>query len=205
MTGPLYNLFIVHAFRESYYQLSEVERQGFWSRIESVSTATGSKNLLTCTSVWCNEAVLAWGLEVFADLHALQESARMHQDNQHLRYLETETFLGTKQGDEAIPTVDFSNPIYQLWMVKAEAMENINILPEQERDHLWAEVQKSIESNGGISLLLCSTLWANEEYGYFGVTAWPNLEAEQEHFKDLEKIGWHRYVHGRTILGTPME
>lgn len=205
MTGPIYSLFLVHGFREAYYQLSDAERDAFWGRIESVSQAVGSKNLLTCSSRWCNEAVAAWGLEQFPDLKAVQESARLHEDNQHLRYLETETILGTKQGDEAIPVVGFPNPIYQLWMVKAQAMQSIDSLPKEQSDALWAEVEKSILSQGGVSLLVCNSYWSSEEIMYFGISAWPNLEAEQAHFKDLEKIGWHNFMHGRTILGTLLE
>jgi hypothetical protein len=37
-------------------------------------------------------------------------------------------------------------------------------------------------------------------YKMYGVTAWPNVEAEQAHYKDLAKIGWHRYTYARTIL-----
>jgi hypothetical protein len=34
------------------------------------------------------------------------------------------------------------------------------------------------------------------------VIAWPSAAAVQGRFKDLAKIGWHRYVYARTILGT---
>ena len=204
MSGPLFSLFIVHGYREAYYQLSEAERAQFWGRIGTASQAVGSKNLLTCNSVWCNEAAFAWGLEEFPDLNSVQELARLHLENQHLRYLETESFLGVKQGDGAIPVVGFPDPIYQLWMVKNDSSESMDSLPDALRATLWSQVGESIERNGGVGLILCDITWSNEEYRYFGITAWPSLEAEQAHFKDLEKIGWSRYLRSRTILGTAL-
>ena len=202
MTGPLYNLFVVYGFREAYYQLTDAEREAFWGRIESVMGTVGSKNLLTCSSRWCNEGIVAWGLEEFPDLKAVQESARLHEENLHYRYLDAVTFLGKKEDDAEIPTIDFPNPIYQLWMVKNSSNASFEAIPEQARQDLFAHVEESVKRNGGVFLLTCDCNWSTEEYHYFGVTAWPSLEAEQAHFKDTEKIGWHRYVSGRTILGT---
>jgi hypothetical protein len=48
----------------------------------------------------------------------------------------------------------------------------------------------------------CDINWSNEEYASFGVIAWPDAESMQAHFKELARIGWHRYIYARTILGT---
>ncbi len=56
----------------------------------------------------------------------------------------------------------------------------------------------------GITVLACNIDWSTEEYNGFGVIAWPNIEAIHTHVKDLAKIGWHRYIHARTMLGKKM-
>jgi hypothetical protein len=37
------------------------------------------------------------------------------------------------------------------------------------------------------------------------VIAWPTLEAEQAHFKDLIQLGWHRYVYDMMVLSKMMK
>lgn len=202
MSEPIYLLYLVRGYREAYYQLSDEGRAQFWKRIDENITVSGETNLLTCNSRWCNEAYLAWGLGEFPDLQAVWKSAQTNEDNQHFRYLATESVLGMKMGDDPIDTVDFPDPIYQLWMVKNPGTSVLDSLPASEGDHLGSKVGESIQNHGGVSVIVCDCGWSNEEYSAFGITAWPNLAAEQAHFKDLESLGWHRYLYAKTILGT---
>ncbi len=201
MAGPIYKLFIIRSFREAYYHLSDEERDQFWSRVGENETAVGSKGLIACDSRWSNESYANWGVIEYPDLQAVQQSTRANEKNQHFRYIEGETYLGTMLEGSQITQVDFPNPLYQLFLIKNHESDPWRRLPKEERDRLLSCVGESIEKHGGKMVIGCDINWANEEYVNFGVIAWPNHEAEQAHFKDLEEIGWHLYIGARTILG----
>ena len=204
MSGSIFSVYLVHGYHEAYYQLSDEQRNQFWDGVMKITAKVGSKTLLVCNSRWCDEAVGAWGVEEFPSLQALQESARLHEEGNHYRYLRSTTILGTKIEGAPIGTVTFPNPIYQLFLIKNQDNNAREALTPEERDQKMAYVTGSIQQNGGVMLVYCDCNWSNEENAMFGVTAWPSLEAEQAHFRDLEKVGWHRYVYGRTILGTAL-
>lgn len=206
MSGPIYNLFFVHSYREAYFQLSPEEREQFWVKVGKNSEEAGSQYGILCNSRWCNETILAWGVEEYPDLASLQRKvARADEEYQHYRYIEAESILGIKTDDSPIPSsFDFPNPIFQLWMVKNQNNEPWESLSKEQQDHYWTQVGGSIEKHGGVGVIVCDTYWSNEEVRTFGVTAWPNIEAEQAHFKVLADIGWHRYFYSKTILGSTL-
>ncbi len=203
--GPIYHLFISRGFREAYYQLSPEERDQYWARVGEISTAAGAKPLVACYARWHNEEYAAWGIEEFPDLQAVQQSARAHERNQHFRYIEAETYNGVLSEGFQLPQVEIPNPIYQLFLVKNHHNDAWASLAEDTRDRIFSAVSEFIHKHGGIPLIGCDINWSNEEYAFFGVTAWPGIEAEQAHFKDLAKLDWHRYFYGKTILGTKYE
>ena len=202
MSEPIYSVYLVHGFREAYYQLSAEGRNQFWTRVNETGKAAGSTSSLVCNSRWSNEHYAAWGLEEFPDLASIQQSARTHEDNEHFRYLDTETCLGTKISGVGIGAVDFPNPLYQVWLIKNINNDPWESLSEEDRDHIWERMSVSIRKNGAVNVIACKSAWSNEEYRAFGVIAWPNLEAEQAHTRELAKIGWYRYTSALTILGT---
>ncbi len=200
--SELYHLFIVHGFREAYYQLSAEGQNQFWSRIGEVGQAAGSKLLMNCYARWNNEACAGWGVEMVPDVQSLQQMARSHEKNQHYRYIEAETYIGTLMEGFQVREAAFPDPLYQLFLVKNQNNEAWTSLSEDTRQRLFSAVGESIDARGGVTLLGCDINWSNEEYAFFGVNAWPDIAAQQAHFQDLAKIGWHRYFYSRTILGT---
>lgn len=205
MAEPIYHLFIVHGFREAYYQLSNQERERFWAKVGDTGKAAGAKVLVACDSRWCNEAYPGWGVEEYPNIQAAQKAARANEENQHFRYIQAETCLGTKFEGLETSLPDFPDPLYQLFLVKNLNNDPWESLLKEERDRIWSRVEDSIRKHAGVPIIGCDATWSNEEYAAFGVIAWPSLEAEQAHFKDLAEIGWHRYTYARTILGTKME
>ncbi len=203
--GSIYHLFIVRGYREAYYQLSPEARDQLWTRVGESSRAAGAKVLVGCYSRWSNESYPAWGVEEFPDLLAVQQAARTNEKSQHFRYLEAETYNGTLMEGFQIPTVEIPDPIYQLFMVKNQHNDAWASLSQDTRDRIFDAVGESIRKNCGINLIGCDINWSNEEYSFFGVTAWPNIEAEQAHFKELTNLGWHRYFYAKTLLGTSYE
>lgn len=200
--GPIYHLFIVRGYREAYYQLSPEARDQLWARVGESSQAAGAKTIVGCYSRWSNETYPAWGIEEYPNLQALQQSARTNEKNQHFRYLEAETYNGVLTEGFQIPTVDIPDPIYQLFLVKNQHNDAWASLAQDTRDRIFVAVGESIHKNCGINLIGCDINWSNEEYSFFGVTAWPTIEAEEAHFQELTKLGWNRYFYAKTILGT---
>ncbi len=205
MTGSIYSLFIVHGFREAYYQLSKEERDQFWTGNGENDRVTGAKNLLICDSRWCNETYAAWGIQEYPDLQAVQKATRANEDNQHFRYIEAATYLGTKMEGLQTSPISFPNPLYQLFLVNAHNNNPLDSLPKEEGDRIFTRIMESIQSHGGVGVIGCDCSWSNEGISTFGVIAWPSLEAEQAHFKVQADIGWARYMFGKTLLGTKIE
>lgn len=201
--GSVYHLFIVRGYREAFYQLSTPERDRFWEKIMENSKAAGARSLLGCYSRWSNELYPAWGVDEFPDMQAVQQCTRANEKIQHFRYIEAETYHGLLAEGFQVAQPGFPDPIYQLFLVKNQNNDPWTGLAEDTRDRIFAAVSSSIKKNGGVPMLGCDINWSNEEYAFFGVTAWPNIAAEQAHFKDLAGLDWHRYFYARTILGTP--
>ncbi len=199
---PIYHLFMVRSYREAYYQRLPEARDQLWTRFCESGTAAGANMLVSCYSRWSNETYPVWGIEAYPNLQAVQQSAHSNEKNQHFRYLEVEGYNGVLMEGFQIPTVDIPNPIYQLFLVKNQNNDAWASLAEDTRDRLFDAVGESNRKNCGINLIGCDINWSNEEYSFFGVTAWPNIEAERAHFKELTKLGWHRYFYAKTILGT---
>lgn len=204
MAQSVYKLFLVHNLTEAYYQLSEEANKKFWADVVANTDAAGAKYLVTADAHWCNEAYGIWGIEEYADIQAVQKDAAGHEKIQQTRYIKAESILGTLLEGFQIATVDFPNPVYELWLVKNQANESWENLTSELRDHLFALNGALIEKYGGVNVIICETTWSNEEYSFFGMTAWPNIEAEQAHERELAKIHWHRYMYGKKILGTPV-
>jgi hypothetical protein len=204
MTGPVYHLFIVHGYREAYYQLSDDGRKKFWANIDENNKAVGAKSLVVCNSRWCDESALAWGVEELADLQAVQKSARGNEENEHFRYMDAETYLGLKVASMPLGTVSFPDPLYQLILIKNQNNDLFYGRSKAERDQYIAKIMELTQKNGGVMLIMCDTDWSNEEITNFGVVAWPNLEAELAYFNDLAEISFHRYFYLRTLLGTAL-
>ena len=202
MSEPIYSVYIVHTFREAYYQLSAEGKGQFWARVEETGKIAGSSSVLVCGSKWANEHNAAWGVEEFPDMASIQLSVDTHEKNEHYRYLEAETCLGSKIGGEGMGAVNFPNPIYQLWMVKNSNNDPHESLSQADRDRLWEKMGAAVSKNGAVEVLTCECTWSNEEYKAFGVLAWPNLEALQAHTKELTNLGWYRYIYAKSILGT---
>lgn len=93
--------------------------------------------------------------------------------------------------------------IYQLFLMRfSEAGYQLS---QEERDAIIAEQTESFEKAGGKNIVFGDATWSNEEWQYFGVNEYPDIESLQEHTKRLEEIPWFRYVKSKVILGNEME
>jgi hypothetical protein len=96
-----------------------------------------------------------------------------------------------------------AGPIYKLYMGKmTEAWYQLS---EDEQNSLLAKVDEARTKAGGKVVVACNPLWASEQYQWFGVEEFPDIEAVQKHAEDLGELDWYRYIEGSSMLGTTME
>ncbi len=57
---------------------------------------------------------------------------------------------------------------------------------------------------GVVNVITCNSYWCNEGYSYFGIDAYPNIEANMKMMQALEGLGWKQAIDSYTLLGIPM-
>jgi hypothetical protein len=91
-----------------------------------------------------------------------------------------------------------AGPIYKLYMGKpTEAWYQLS---EEEKADFLAKTGP--EKVGGKTLIYCNPVWASEEWMYFGVEEYPDIEAVQRHAQELTEMDWYRYIDSMSVLGT---
>jgi hypothetical protein len=93
-----------------------------------------------------------------------------------------------------------AGPIHKLF--RASFSEAWYQLSEAEQDGLLKKVNEAREKAGGTNILLCDSSWTSEEWQFFGVETYPNIEAVQKHNELLREFDWFRYLKSSTLLGT---
>jgi hypothetical protein len=96
-----------------------------------------------------------------------------------------------------------AEPIYQLFLGKpTEAWYQLS---EEERASLLSKSVKSLEEVGAKPLLMCMSLWSSEQWMFFGVEEFPDIEAVQKHTETLLGFDHYRYLESMSVLGTAWE
>ena len=96
-----------------------------------------------------------------------------------------------------------AGPIYLSY--RAKPTEAWYQLSQKEQGSLMTKVGEALEKVGGKSVVLCDSSWAAEEWQFFGINEYPDIEAVQKHSELLGELNWLRYVDSSTILGTEMQ
>ena len=93
-----------------------------------------------------------------------------------------------------------AGPIYKLWMCRpTEAWYQLS---EEEQDDHLAKISKAREEVGGKSITSCTSAWSSEQWQYFGVEEFPDIEAVQKHTARLLELNHFRYIESVSVLGT---
>jgi hypothetical protein len=96
-----------------------------------------------------------------------------------------------------------AQPIYKVFLVKmTEAWYQLS---QEEQNSLLAKVNEALEKVGGKRVVMCDSNWASEQWPFFGVEVFPDIEAKQKHARLLDELNWARYVEGMSVLGTEWE
>ena len=111
------------------------------------------------------------------------------------------SLLGTSETEPEVVTVP--NPIYQLFLIKASpaGFQTFESLPKGLDAVMWEKHNAVYKENNSQGLLLCNSYWCNEAYPYFGVSVYPNVEANMRIMESLAGLGWRKYMNSYTIFG----
>jgi hypothetical protein len=90
--------------------------------------------------------------------------------------------------------------IYKLFIGKmTEAWHQLT--PEEQESYM-TRVDGTLDQVGGRRTLICDSGWSSEQWPFFGVEEFPDIEAVQKHSDLLDEFNWGRYVESITLLGT---
>jgi hypothetical protein len=96
-----------------------------------------------------------------------------------------------------------ATPIYKFFKVRPT--EAFYALSQEDQQKLFAKIGELLNSVGGKVVISCNSGWANEEWPYFGVEEFPDIEAIQRLYDLQQDAEWFRYVEAETLLGTKLE
>ncbi len=93
-----------------------------------------------------------------------------------------------------------AQPIYKLFLAKwSEAWYQLS---QEEQNQLSAKVDEALTKAGGKRIVLCTSGWASEQWPFWGIEQFPDIEALQKHSELLNEFNHFRYLESWTILGT---
>jgi hypothetical protein len=208
MNTPIYQIFYIKnnvAANQAWKALSETERNALIEQDQASRAEVKAEEIVVCNSAWADEQHPAWGVLRFPDLAArIQHTRTLHKIG-WLEIVEAFTLLGTS--DSEPERVTFSNPIYKLWIGRTTPAGTAaqSQLSKELEAAAWEKHDAIYEETGSQMVLSCSSYWCNEAYPFFGVSAYPSIEANQKVMEFLDELGWQRYMDVFTLLGIPEE
>jgi len=203
MTGPIYQIFVGNnnvAANLAWKALPEDERKALQEKDRASREAVGAKSIVLCDSAWADESHPWWGVIEFPDLQARIDHTRALQKIGWTDLSDAFSLLGTP--NRALEEVTIPNPIYKLWIIKNNpgAMSppgGFQTLAFEKHDALYREYNSQV-------ILSCDSNWCSETYTYFGISVYPNIEANQSIQAGLDQLGWRQIMQTISYLGLPM-
>ena len=93
-----------------------------------------------------------------------------------------------------------AKPIYKVFL--GRLTEAWYQLSQEEQDNLMAKDAEALEKVGGKPVVVCDSSWASEQWPFFGVEVYPDIEAIQKYAQLQNDMNWARYFEGISALGT---
>ena len=94
MAGPVYKMFRAR-WKEAWFALSKEEQDALTAKVVDALKQAGGKSLVFCDSRWSSEQWWGFGVEEFPDIEAVQQHIKLLEELHWMRYVESETLLGT--------------------------------------------------------------------------------------------------------------
>ena len=93
-----------------------------------------------------------------------------------------------------------ARPIYKLFFGKPSQAGYQ--LSQEEQQKILAKVDEALTKVGGKRVIMCDSGWVSEQWTFWGVEQFPDIEAVQKHTALLNELNWFQYVDSVTLLGT---
>ena len=94
-----------------------------------------------------------------------------------------------------------SEPIYKVYLVRPKA--SWFELSQEERTSQMAKNNDALEKVGGKKIVACNSGWSSEQWPYFGVEEFPDIEAVQKFSEELSNLNWpYQFADVMSVLGT---
>jgi hypothetical protein len=90
--------------------------------------------------------------------------------------------------------------IYKLFLGKTT--EAWHQMSEKEQRSLMGKVNDALDHVGGKRIIMCDPSWSTEQWHFWGVEEFPDIQAVMKHTRLLADLKWERYVETMTVLGT---
>jgi hypothetical protein len=207
MDKPIYQFFVANnnvAANLAWKALPEAEQKALNEKQTASLKAVAAKPVVVCNSAWSDESHPWWGVLRFPNLQARMEHTRTLQKIGWLDIIDAFTLLGTSENEPAELTIP--NPIYKLWIIVNNPATAMTAHLPQGLDTLkWDKHDALYKEHGSQVVLGCASGWCNEAYPFFGLSAYPDVEANLKIQAGLNELGWPGQLQCVSYLGTPME
>lgn len=95
MAQPIYKVWFMK-YKEPWYKLTKEEQYKLMQQNQESMKQAGCELIMVCGSVWSSEEWLAWGVEKYTDVEAVQKRAEDLYNMNWFEYVESNTCLGTE-------------------------------------------------------------------------------------------------------------
>jgi len=206
MSTPIYQLCIIKnniAMWKAYRGLPDEQRKDLDKKEAASREAVGAKPIVGCFSAWADEEHPYWSLLCFPSLEARIKHTQTLQEIGWLENVDAFTLLGTSESEPAAVTIP--NPTYKLWILKTSPAgeARIRLMSQEEQVEIMGKHDAIMKELGVVNVITCNSYWCNEGYSYFGIDAYPNIEANMKMMQALEGLGWKQAMDSFTLLGIP--
>jgi hypothetical protein len=207
MSTPIYQISTIKnnvAMWQAYRALPDEQRNDLNRKQVASLEAVGAKQIVNCFSAWADEEHPYWGLLRFPSLEARIKHTQTLQEIGWLENVDAFTLLGTSESEPLEVTIP--NPLYKLWILKTSPAgeARMRAMSQSEIAETMQKHDAIMKELGVVNVITCNSYWCNESYSYFGIDAYPNIEANMKMMQALEGLGWKQAVDSFTLLGIPM-
>ena len=96
-----------------------------------------------------------------------------------------------------------AGPVYKLFLCRfTEAWYQLS---KEEQDQVVAAEMERSKQTGCKTVIFCDCSWSAEQWMFFGVEEYPDIESVQRVVELQREVNWGRYMQGISFLGTKME
>ena len=95
MDQPVYKLWLMN-YKDAWYRLSPEEQQARSAKVEEALKNVGGEQLMVRVSGWASEEWMAWGVEKFPNMQAVQAHTMALFAINHFQYIESVSYLGVE-------------------------------------------------------------------------------------------------------------